>query len=402
MKRILSCSCLVLLSACKTTHLSTLHTVTVKPSALIGTAYDAVIQEFTGVSCLDVKALNADDYEMMSLSEFSVEEHDNASARDLEAALGAFQKSFYTTATGLRLSRPFETVQRILENRTEVVKLQLVQSERGALRFRPQSLPKLRLSAEAQKLVQQIIMAQGEERSRLVDAFIQTCGTGFLAGTHYKLSMVAVLRWIFKNAEEKQRWGSDVRSMEVEAWAESKRSWPAMRLRYESYMKETRLIPMKAIGGVGSKDCAPEAHVPCLDAWRLFVNASVPTWQKLVKRFADDFDAVLPQAYLFDPEVISYQDVEPALAGIALEPDAREAEAWREARMRFVELYARVFREMQGLERRGEMNQVIELQPLLQQISTEAAPCYRPILKRELCLLNADRLQAEVDRRWKP
>lgn len=378
------------------------HTVTVKPTALIGTAYDGVTQEFTGVSCLDISSLKADDYEMISLGGFSTEELSNPVARDLETVFGSFQKSFYTRATGLRLSRPYETVQRLMESDTDVVKLHLVQSEHGALRFQARSHAKLRLIPEAQKMVQQILVAQGDERTRLVDAFIQTCGTGFLAGTRYKLSMVASLRWIFKNAEEKQRWGSELRSMELESWSETQRPWPAMRVRYESFGKETRDLSMKLLGEKGSKDCSVEAHEPCFDAFRLFINSSIPAWQTRLKRLMDDFDSVLPHAFLSDPEIMSYHEVEPALAGIALEPDAREAEAWREARERFVELYARVYRKTQELERGGASDQALQLQPLLQQISSDADACYRPLLERSLCLQNANRLQADLKTRgWK-
>lgn len=373
-----------------------MQTVTVKPSALIGTAYDAVTQEFTGVSCLDISALTADDYEMRPLGAFSIEEREGTNARELESVLGFFQKSFHSVATGLRLSRPYETIQRILESDRDVVKLLLVQSEDGGLRFKPESRTKLRLSREAQKLVQQILIAQGDERSQLVDAFIQTCGTSFLAGTRYKLSMVASLRWVFKNAEDKQRHGSQLRSLDIESWAEAPGSLPLVRLRYESYMKETRDVSMKSLGETGNKDCATDAYGPCLDAWRLFQNATVPTWQTRMEKLGDDFDSILPQAFLFEPEMIPYQDVEPALAGIPLEPDTQDAEAWRQARDRFVELYARVFRKVQELERAGDLDQAQKMQGLLQQIGADAAPCYRPFMKRDLCVKNADRFQAEL------
>jgi hypothetical protein len=202
--------------------------------------------------------------------------------------------------------------------------------------------------------------------------------------------MVSSLRWIFKSAEDKKRHGSQLRSLDVESWAEAPAASPFVRLRYESYMKETRDISMKSLGETGSRDCAKDAFGPCLDAWRLFQNATVPAWQARMKKLGDDFDSILPQAFLFEPEVIPYQDVEPALAGIALEPDAQDAEAWRQARDRFVELYARALRKVQEQERAGSLEQAQKMQEQLQQIGADAAPCYRPILRRDLCVKNAE------------
>ncbi len=395
MKRILSCACLVLLTNCKTTGSSHQQAVTVKPSALIGTAYDAVTQEFTGVSCLDISALNPDDYEMLTLGRFSSEERVSPENADLEAVFGSFQKSFYTTATGLRLSRPYEAMQRLVESDTDTVRLHLVQSEYGALRFRAQSHAKLRLIPEAQKMVQQIILAQGDDQARLVDAFIQTCGTGFLAGTRYKLSMVASLRWIFRTADEKKLRAPELKSMDIESWTDSQPPLSAMRVRYENYGKETRDLSLKQLGDMGNRDCSGDSMGACIDAYRLFINSVVPAWQSRLQKIADDFDTVVPYAFLSDPEVLSYRDVEPALAGISLEPEAREAVAWSEARHRFVELYALVYRKVKEMERINATNSTQPLQSLLQQISTDAAPCYRPLLRLDLCRQNAERLQAD-------
>lgn len=392
MKRLLSCSSLLLLSACKTTSSTPLQAITVKPKALIGTAYDAVTQEFTGVSCLDLGALTADDYEMRTLGSFRTEEREGTNAREMESVFGAFQKSFYNGATGLRLSRPYEMVQRILENDNDVVSLRLVQSEYGGLRFKPEGLAKLRLSREAQTMVQQILIAQGAERAQLVDAFVQTCGTGFLSGMRLKLSMAASLRWVFKNPEDKKRWSAELRVSEMDSGPETPKALPIVRLRYESHIKETRDIPLRALGESGSRDCSSASLAPCLDAFRLFSNATVPTWQKLVATHTDDFDSVLPLAFLSDPEVVSYQDVEPALAGIVLGPHDAESEAWQTARERFVELYARTFRKVQALERLGAAERVQKFQAFLQQISVDAAPCYRPLLRRDLCVKNAEAL----------
>jgi hypothetical protein len=398
MKRILSCSVLALFSACKTTPKTSLQSVSVKPTALIGTAYDAVTQEFTGVSCLDISALTASDYEQRSLGEFSSALRQETEVSELEAVFAAFQNSFYASATGLRLSRPYETVQHILESDREVVKLTLVQSERGVLRFRPESRSKLRLLPEAQRHVQQILIATGEERKRLVDAFIQNCGTGFLAGTHYKLGMAATLRWIFNSPDDKKRWEAELREADQETWAETQSPRPPARLRYESHMKETRDLNFKILGEIASKDCSPDAYGPCLDAFRLFLNASVPSWQQRVSQLADDFDAILPQSFLSDPEVIPYHEIEPALEGIALEPNQEESMAWKQARDRFVAIHARVFRELQLMERMGEKEQALQLKTFLQQISNEAAPCYRPQLRRDLCLQRSDQLSKELVR----
>jgi hypothetical protein len=392
MKRLLSCSSLIILSACKTTSSTPLQAVTVKPKALIGTAYDAVTQEFTGVSCLDLGGLTAEDYEMRALGSMRSEERQGTNAQELESAFGAFQKSFYNVATGLRLSRPYEMVQRIVENDSELVSLRLVQSEYGGLRFKPAGLQKLRLSREAQTLVQQILIARGGERTQLVDAFIQTCGTGFLAGMRYKLSIAASLRWVFKNPADKERWGADIRRSELDGGPEIPRNVPIVRLRYENYMKETRELSQRALGESGNRDCPADAPAPCLDALRLFSNATVPTWQKLVAAHADDFDSVLPLAFLSDPEVLSYQDVEPALAGITLGPKEAESEAWQKARDAFVELYARTYRKIQAYERLGATERMQKTQAFLQQISVDAAPCYRPLLQRELCVKNAEGL----------
>jgi hypothetical protein len=392
MKRLLTCSSLIILSACKTTSSTPLQAVTIKPKALIGTAYDAVTQEFTGVSCLDLGALTADDYEMRTLGSFRTEEREGTNARELESVFGAFQKSFYNAATGLRLSRPYEMVQKILENDSDVVSLRLVQSEYGGLRFKPEGLAKLRLSREAQTMVQQILIAESGERAQLVDAFVQTCGTGFLSGMRYKLSMAASLRWVFKNPADKERWSADLRASELDSSPEVPQNVPIVRLRYESHMKETRDISLRALGESGVRDCPSDGLAPCLDAFRLFSNATVPTWQKLVTPHADDFDSVLPLAFLSDPEVVAYQDVEPALAGIALGPTQAESEAWQKAREQFVELYARTYRKVQAYERRGATERAQKTQVFLQQISVDAAPCYRPLLQRDLCLKNAELL----------
>jgi hypothetical protein len=396
MKRLLSCSSLIVLSACKTTSSTPLQAVTVKPKALIGTAYDAVTQEFTGVTCLDLGALTADDYEMRTLGSLRTEERQGTNARELESVFGAFQKSFYNVATGLRLSRPYEMVQRIAENENEAVSLHLVRSEYGGLRFKPEALAKLRLSREAQTLVQQILIAEGGERAQLIDSFVQTCGTGFLSGMRYKLSMAASLRWIFKNSADKERWSAELRVSEVDSGLETLKNLPIVRLRYESHIKETRDISMRALGESGSRDCRSDELAPCLDAFRLFANATVPTWQKLVVTHGDDFDSVLPLAFLSDPEVISYQDVEPALTGVALGPSEAESEVWQRARERFVELYAGSYRKVQASERLGASEQARKFQAFLQQISVDAAPCYRPLLQHELCVKNAEALA----RRW--
>lgn len=397
MKRLLSCSSLIILSACKTTSSTPLQAVTVKPKALIGTAYDAVTQEFTGVSCLDLGSLTANDYEMRALGSMRSEERDGTNAKELESVFGAFQKSFYNVATGLRLSRPYEMVQRIVENESEVMNLRLVQSEYGGLRFKPEGLAKLRLSREAQTMVQQILIAEGGERAQLVDAFIQTCGTGFLAGMRYKLSIGASLRWVFKNPADKERWSGDLRLSTIDAAPEIPRTIPIVRLRYESYVKETREVSLRTLGESGSRDCPPDALAPCLDALRLFSNATVPTWEKLVATHADDFDSVLPLAFLSDPEVVSYQEVEPALAGINLGPNDKESEAWQKARDAFVDLYARAYRKVQAYERQGATERMQKTQAFLQQISVDAAPCYRPLMKRELCVRNAEILSAALD-----
>lgn len=397
MKRLLSCSSLIVLSACKTTSSTPLQAISVKPKALIGTAYDAVTQEFTGVSCLDLGALTADDYEMRTLGSFRTDERQGANAQELESVFGAFQKSFYNVATGLRLSRPYEMVQRIAETESDVVNLRLVQSEYGGLRFKPEGLAKLRLSREAQTLVQQILIAEGGERAQLVEAFVQTCGTGFLSGMRYKLSMAASLRWVFKNPADKDRWSAELRLSETDSAPETLENLPIVRLRYENHMKETREISMRALGESGSRDCPSDGLAPCLDAFRLFSNATVPTWQKLVAAHADDFDSVLPLAFLSDPEVVSYQEVEPALQGITLGPTDAESEAWQAARERFVDLYARTYRKVQASERLGESGRAQKFQAFLQQISVEAAPCYRPLLRRDLCLKNSDALAQRLD-----
>ncbi len=132
-----------------------------------------------------------------------------------------------------------------------------------------------------------------------------------------------------------------------------------------------------------------------MDAYRFFINSVIPAWQSRLQNIADDFDTVVPHAFLSDPEVLSYRDVEPALARVSLEPETREAKAWSEARSRFVELYARVYRKVQELERRNATAPMQPLQALLQQISTDAAPCYRPLLRLELCRQSAERLEAE-------
>jgi hypothetical protein len=397
MKHLLSCSSLIVLFACKTTSSMPLQAVTVKPKALIGTAYDAVTQEFTGVSCLDLSALTADDYEMRTIGSFRTVDGQETQAGELESAFGAFQKSFYNVATGLRLSRPYELVQRLLEAESDAVSLRLVQSEYGGLRLKPTGLAKLRLSREVQTLVQQILIARGGEQALLIDAFIQTCGTDFLSGMRYKLSMGASLRWIFKSPEDKQRWSAELRPSELDGWPETQKPLPIVRLRYESHIKETRDIPLRTLGESGSRDCAANDFMPCLDAFRAFANATVPTWQKLATRHADDFDSVLPLAFLSDPEIISYQDVEPALAGIPLGPSEAEGEAWRKAREQFVELYARTYRKVQMYERQGAPDRAQKFQALLQQISSDAAPCYRPLLQRDLCLKNAEVLTQAVD-----
>lgn len=397
MKRLLSCSSLIILSACKTTSSTPLQAVTVKPKALIGTAYDAVTQEFTGVSCLDLGSLAADDYEMHALGSMRSEERQGTNAQELESAFGAFQKSFYNVATGLRLSRPYEMVQRIVENESELVSLRLVQSEYGGLRFKPAGLQKLRLTREAQTLVQQILIAEGSERVQLVDSFIQTCGTGFLAGMRYKLSIAASLRWVLKNPADKERWSADLGWSAIDAGSEAPRNVPIVRLRYESHLKETREVSLRTLGESGSRDCPADALAPCLDAFRLFSNATVPIWQKLVMTHADDFDSVLPLAFLSDPEVLSYQDVEPALAGITLGPNDAESEAWQKARDAFVDLYARTYRKVQAYERLGATERLQKAKAFLQQISTDAAPCYRPLLQRELCVKNAEVLSSALD-----
>jgi hypothetical protein len=396
MKRFFSCFLLVLVPACKTTSKTALQSVTVKPSALIGTAYDAVTQEFTGMSCLDLSALTASDYEQRPLGEISSALRHGTEIAELETVFSAFQKSFYTSATGLRLSRPYETVQRIMESEKEVVKLVLVQSESGVLRFRPESRSKLRLLPEAQRQVQRILIATGEERARLIEAFIQNCGTGFLAGTHYRLGMAATLRWVFDSPDDWKRWEDEIRAADVEHAVESGNVRPPARLRYESHMKETRDLNFKILGEAGSKDCSADGYGPCLDAFRLFMNATVPAWQQRVSRLADDFDAVLPQSFLSHPEVIAYREIEPALDGIALEWNEQESQAWQQARERFVAIHARVFRETQYMERRGEKERVLQLKAFLQQISDEAAPCYRPLLRRDLCLQRVDQLSKDL------
>src|SRR5690606_1674330 len=81
----------LVLGACKTTLPSTVQQAPVKPSALIGTAYDAHTQEFTGMSCLDVSSLHADDYEMTSQGEVRAELKDAVTAAELESVFGFFQ-----------------------------------------------------------------------------------------------------------------------------------------------------------------------------------------------------------------------------------------------------------------------------------------------------------------------
>jgi hypothetical protein len=208
----------------------------------------------------------------------------------------------------------------------------------------------------------------------------------------YKLSMAASLRWVFKNPADKERWSAGLRTSELDRSPEAPQNVPIVRLRYESHMKETRDISLRALGESGVRDCPSDGLAPCLDAFRLFSNATVPTWQKLVAPHADDFDSVLPLAFLSDPEVIAYQDVEPALAGIALGPTPAESEAWQKAREQFVELYARTYRKVQAYERGGAMERAQKTQVFLQQISVDAAPCYRPLLQRDLCVKNAELL----------
>ncbi|WP_141734535.1 hypothetical protein [Oligoflexus tunisiensis] len=385
---------LLVLCACKTTQPSTVRQAPVKPSALIGTAYDAHTQEFTGMSCLDVSSLNADDYEMTTQGELRTEMKDAVTAAELESIFGFFQKSFFAPATGLRLSRPFEAIQRILAGERDVAKVLLVQGPRGTLRFHPASRAKLQLTPEAQKLAQNILAAGDTDRARHVNAFVQTCGTGFLSGTSYTLGMAAVLRWIYKSPEDKQRLGPQVLALDVDANTDDSIALGAVRLRYEIFLKESRDINARLLNE-GHRDCSPDAPAPCLDAFRLFKNATIPAWEKRLKKLTRHFDWTLPQAFLSQPEIIAYHEVEPALAGIALEPAAADAKAWSEARGRFVELYVKALRMMQDKERQPPASHEpgSRLQDLLQQISQGAAPCYRPRLDRELCQQEAQRLE---------
>jgi hypothetical protein len=385
MTRILLGSLLVL-CACKTTQPSTVRHVPVKPSALIGTAYDAHTQEFTGMSCLDVSQLNADDYELTSEGELRTELKDAVTVAELETIFGSYQTSFYAAATGLRLSRPYETVQRILTGDRDVAKVLMVYGPRGTLRFYPASRAKLRLTPEAQKLVQRILTAGNSERAQHVDAFVQTCGTGFLSGTGYTMGMAGVLRWIFKSAADKQRLGPALLAQDVDDDHDHPVTTGAVRLRYEIFLKESREINVRVLDE-GNRDCTAEDPGPCFAAFRLFRNATIPAWEKRLKKLTRHFDWILPQAFLSQPEIIPYHEVEPALAGIELGPTPEEAVAWSAARGRFVELFVKAFRLAQDAERQptrpGEMES--RLQDRLQQISLRAAPCYRPQWDRELC-----------------
>ncbi|MDQ3234134.1 MAG: hypothetical protein M3Q07_20185 [Pseudobdellovibrionaceae bacterium] len=394
MKNVLVGSMLLLLVACKTTQTAQTHAASVKPSALIGTAYDAHTQEFTGMSCLDLSPLGAEDYEMTSLSRLATEVSPGATEADLEALFGSFQKTFYAPATGLRLSRPYETVQRILEGEADAVKLIRVQSQTGLLRFRSATHSRLRLTADAQRLVQSILVAPAADRPSRIQAFVQTCGTGFLAGTRYSLGMAAVLRWVFRNADERRRWGDGLVARELDAWPDEDRAPGEARLRYESFLKETRDINARRLGDSGNHECSADFYQPCLDAARLFKNMSIPAYQNLVSKLAENPDLILPQAFLSEPEIISYRDIEPALIGVALEPTPQESEAWAQVRSRFVEAYIQTFQEVLQAERRAEIqsSKIQELHNRLQDISSLAQPCYRPLLNMGLCAQHAQRL----------
>jgi hypothetical protein len=386
---------LLALCACKTTRPSTVHHMPVKPSALIGTAYDAYTQEFTGMSCLDVSSLHADDYEMTSEGELRTELKDTVTAAELESLFGSYQSSFYAAATGLRLSRPYETVQRILPGERDVVKVLMVYGPRGTLRFHPASRAKLRLTPEAQNLVQRILRTEGGERARHVEAFVQTCGTGFLSGTGYTMGLAGLLRWVFKSPAEKQRLGPLVLARDLDEESEEALPEGAVRLRYEIFLKESREINVRVLDE-GHRDCLPEDPGPCLAAFRLFRNVTIPAWDKRLKKLPRHFDWMLPQAFLSQPEILPYHEVEPALAGIALEPGPEEAAAWSAARGRFVELFVKAFRMVQDAERQplrqGELEN--RLQARLQQISQRAAPCYRPRWDRALCQQEAQELES--------
>lgn len=392
--KILLIGCLPgLVFACKTSQTSDIRSMSVKPSALIGTAYDAYTQEFTGMSCLDVTALHAGDYEMTPVRELNRNMDQSLTETDLEKIFGSFQKSFYAPATGLRLSRPFETVQRIMPDDREAVRLVTVQSQKGALRFRLESHHKLRLTPEAQKLVQQILVASEKQRPQRIQAFVQACGTGFLSGTRFVLGMAATLRWIFKSAEDRQRWGNELLSRELDELMDGQRPPMQARLRYESFIKETRDINARRLGDIGSKDCPPDFQDPCLDAFRLFMSTGIPTYQKAVRRIPENSDLILPQAYLAEPEITRYQEIEPALTDLPLEPDARDLAAWTQARARFVALYVQAFKLLQRMDRmQRSPEEGQRLHALMQEISNAAAPCYRPILDIHLCTNASQRL----------
>ena len=113
----------------------------------------------------------------------------------------------------------------------------------------------------------------------------------------------------------------------------------------------------------------------------------------------DDFDALLPLAYLDKPEISSYTSLDPVLVELMQEPTTQEQETWQKARDRFAALYARTARLLQRAEWfRAEKPEVPpRLKAMLQDVSEQAAPCYEPVRDLYLCHQEADRLQAGLE-----
>lgn len=390
---------LLLALSCKTTAERTRSVpLPVKPSSILGTAYDASTGEFTGMTCIDVRELSQADFEVIQarLAEPVIDRE--VTAEKAEQLFSSFQKSFYTPATGLRLSRPYETANRVAPGRADSLRLVSTLARNGTLRIRASGLEKLRLIPDAQRLVQAILGAHADaERAMQIQAFVAMCGSGFLSGTSYALGVAASLRWVFQTPEARQNWNAKLAARELDELVDNQRPPLGATLHFETYVKETRDVNLKKLGDVSARDCSETQHDPCIDAFRAFINIAIPAYQKQIKPMLRNSDLILPQAYLAQPEITRYALIEPALMNIRLEPDVEEIKAWEKTRAALVDLAAQAARLLQRALYMQAEDAKAEILALQQEISDRAGLCYPPQTELDKCREEAAHLAVNLE-----